>query len=269
MSISYDLYQSGGSWLHRLDARVKVLSVICASVILLSWQNLWLIAFALLATQGTLYSAGINSKRLWSSWRLLWPMMAMIVLFTALFTSGEGAQIVAVWIIRISVGSLAHGVALALRIAALAFIILGWLYTTDQSTLTRSLVSLGLPYPWGLTLAMALRYIPTMAATFRMINDAQQARALDLSTGSPFQKARAFLPITVAMLITALRTAEAVSRALVSRGFGSDRRRSNWRPLHFRTVDIVWLSALPLVTGCALWARFALGFGAQVLALFG
>jgi energy-coupling factor transport system permease protein len=269
MSTSYDLYQNGGSWLHRLDARVKLLTVICGSVILLSCQNLWLVAIALLITQVTLLSAGINLKRLWSSWRLLWPMMVMIILFTALFTPGDGAQILAVWIIRVTVGSLAHGVALALRIAALAFIILGWLFTTDQATLTRSLIGLGLPYAWGLTLAMALRYIPTMASTFRMISDAQQARALEISKGNPLQRARAYLPITVAMLITALRTAEALSRALVSRGFGSDHRRTNWRPLHFRRVDLIWLSASPLVTGCVLWARYALGFGAHVLVLFG
>lgn len=269
MSTSYDLYQNGCSWLHRLDARVKLLTVICDSVILLSCQNLWLVAITLLVTQVTLFSAGIRSKRLWSSWQLLWPMMVMIILFTALLTPGDGAQILAVWIIRVTVGSLAHGMTLALRIAALAFIILNWLFTTDQATLTRSLISLGLPYAWGLTLAMALRYIPTMASTFRMISDAQQARALELSKGNPLQRARAYIPITVAMLITALRTAEALSRALVSRGFGSDHRRSNWRPLHFRTVDLIWLIALPLFTGWALWARYALGFGAQVLELFG
>lgn len=269
MSTSYDLYLSGGTWLHRLDARVKLLTVMCGSVILLSWQNLWLVAIALLVTQVTLFSAGIRLKRLWSSWRLLLPMMVMIILFTTLFTPGDGAQIFAVWIIHVTVGSLAHGVTLALRIAALAFIILSWLFTTDQATLTRSLIGLGLPYTWGLTLAMALRYIPTMASAFRMISDAQQARALELSKGNPLQRARAYLPITVAMLITALRTAEALSRALVSRGFSSDHRRTNWRPLHFRTVDTVWLITLPFVLFAALWARYALGFGAQVLALLG
>jgi energy-coupling factor transport system permease protein len=269
MSVSYDLYQGGVSWLHRLDARVKLLSVICGSVILLFCQNLWLIAVALLVTQITLLSAGINVKRLWGAWRLLWPMMLMIVFFTTLFTPEEGAQIVSVWIIHATVGSLVHGIALALRIAALAFIILSWLFTTDQATLTRSLIGLGLPYAWGLTLAMALRYIPTMASTFRMIADAQQARALELSTGNPLQRARAYLPITVAMLITALRTAEALSRVLVSRGFGSDRRRTNWRPLHLRAVDLIWLSTLPFVTAGVLWAHFALGFGSHLLVLFG
>ncbi|MHB1355441.1 MAG: energy-coupling factor transporter transmembrane component T family protein [Anaerolineae bacterium] len=269
MSTSYDLYQSGGSWLHKLDPRVKLLTVVCGSVILLSWQNLWLVAIALLVTLLVPLSAGISLKRMCSSWRLLWPMMVMIIVFTALFTPGDGAQILSVWIIRVTVGSLAHGVSLALRIAALAFIILSWLFTTDQATLTRSLIGLGLPYAWGLTLAMALRYIPTMASAFRMISDAQQARALELSKGNPLQRARAYLPITVAMLITALRTAEALSRALVSRGYGSDHRRTNWRPLDFRTVDIVWLIALPIVLGVALWARYALGFGAQVLVLFG
>ena len=50
---------------------------------------------------------------------------------------------------------------------ALAFTIFLWLFTTDQATLVRSLVAIGLPYPWGLTLAIALRYLPTMASAGR------------------------------------------------------------------------------------------------------
>jgi energy-coupling factor transport system permease protein len=268
MSSPYDLYQDGRSWLHRLDSRIKPLTVLCSSVILLTFQNLYLVGVTLLFTQLVLLSAGIRGKRLLSSWSLLWPMMLMIIIFTALFTSGQDTPILSAWIIHLTVRSLLRGITLALRIAALAFIILSWLFTTDQATLTRSLVGLGLPYTWGLTLAMALRYIPTMAATFRMISDAQQARALELGKGNILTRARAYIPITVAMLITALRTAEALSRALVSRGFGSDHSRTNWRPLHFRRVDLACLVALPICTAMALWARFVLGFGAHLLALF-
>ena len=72
----------------------------------------------------------------------------------------------------------------------LAFVVYAWLFSTDQTTLVRGLVALGLPFQWGLTLAMALRYLPTMANAFRMISDAQQARALDLRKGNPIQRAR-------------------------------------------------------------------------------
>jgi energy-coupling factor transport system permease protein len=157
----------------------------------------------------------------------------------------------------------------ALRIGALAFVLFFWLFSTDQTILVRSLVTLGLPYTWGLILAMALRYIPTMAGTFRMISDAQQARGLDLSARNPIKRARAYMPITVAMLITAFRTAENLSRALQSRALGASPRRTFLRQLNLRPRDIVFMVAVVLVAVVLLWLRFTVGLGAYPLRLWG
>ncbi|MCE5258141.1 MAG: energy-coupling factor transporter transmembrane protein EcfT [Chloroflexi bacterium] len=268
MSFAYDLFQNGDSWLYRLDPRVKLLASICGSALLLSCRNFWLVLVALLLILAILLSAGISRATLGSTLRILVPVMVMIVLFTALFTPVEGTRLFQFWIVTCTTGSLLLGITLGLRIAALAYVILAWLYTTDQSALTRSLVALGLPHPWGLTLAIALRHIPLLAATFRQISDAQQARALELSRGSLLHKARAFIPITVAMIINSLRTAEALSRALVSRGFGAPIQRTIWRPLKMRAADWVWLAMILVSTVVGLIARYAFGFGIDNWFLF-
>ena len=166
---------------------------------------------ALVGIHLVLMSAGIAPSRLGWIWRLTAPTMVMIVVLWALLYPGEGAPLLAWRFIHITASSLARGAAVALRVGALGFLIVVWLFTTDQSELVRGLVALGLPYTWGLTLAIALRYLPTMAGTFRSISEAQQARALDLGGRNPVRRARAYLPIVVAMLITALRTAEHLS----------------------------------------------------------
>ena len=51
------------------------------------------------------------------------------------------------------------------------------LFTTRQNDLVRGLVRLGLPFEWGLTLAIALRYIPTFTHAVAQIQDAQAAAA--------------------------------------------------------------------------------------------
>jgi len=267
VSAVYDLYQPGGSWLHRLDPRVKLLYVVGASVVLLASRNLWVMLTALAATHAALWSAGIARHRIAWVWRVTLPTMALIAILWVILNPGQGPALIEIWFVRVTADNVAEGLAIALRIGALAFAVFTWLFSTDQSTLVRSLVALGVPYPWGLTLAMALRYLPTMAGVFRMISDAQQARALDLSRGHLLARARAYLPIVVAMLINALRTAENLSRALESRALGAGVRRTYLRQLHYRWTDAFWTAGILVVTGLYLWARLTVGLGTLPLRL--
>jgi len=251
----YDLYQPGASWLHRLDPRVKLLFVAGASATILASRNLWVMLAALAATHAALWSARIAWHRAAWVWRVTLPTMVLIATLWVALNPGAGPALVSVWFLQVTVANVAEGLAVALRIGALAFVVFTWLFSTDQATLVRGLVALGVPHPWGLTLAMALRYLPTMAGVFRVIADAQQARALDLSRGGPIARARAYLPIVVAMLISALRTAENLSRALESRAYDPTAPRTALRPLRFRPVDWAWTVGTVLMTAAALWAR--------------
>lgn len=264
MSLAFDLFQSGDSWLYRLDPRVKLLAVICGSTLVLGWRNIWLVSLAVLILLLVFRSAGIRWATIGASVRILLPVLVMIIFFTALFTPVEGDVLFRLGFISCTTGSLLLGIILALRIAALAFLSLAWLYTTDQSSITRSLVALGLPFSWGLSLAIAIRYIPLLAAIFRQISDAQKARALELDKGSLVHRARAFLPIIVAMIINALRTAEALSRTLAARGFGAPVKRSIWKPLQMRLSDWVWLAIILLITFSGLIGRYAYHLGTHL-----
>ncbi len=268
MSASYDLYQAGDSWLHRLDPRCKLLFTTCGFVLLLSFRNLWIMGGALLLLHVALYSARISCQRMLWVWRTTLPTVIMIAAFWVILYPGTGAALLSFWFVRVTAQNLGEGLAVALRISALAFTMSLWLFSTDQSSLVKSMTSIGLPYEWGLTLAIALRYLPTLANTFRTISEAQQARALDMTKGGLIQRARAYVPITVAMLISALRTAESLARALESRALGAaGRHRTSMYELHMRTTDRVWLAIAIAATALLLSARYMLGFGANPLAL--
>ena len=265
MSALYDLYQPGNSWLHRLDPRAKLLFVVCGFVVLLAIRNLWLVLAVLGGVHLLLWSAAITRRRIAWVWRMTLPTMTMIALLWVLVYPTAGRAWLAWGFVRIGAENLAEALTIALRIGALAFVAAVWLFSTDQATLVRGLVALGLPYEWGLTLAMALRYLPTLASVFRMISDAQQARALDLAPRHPLKRARAYLPITVAMLITALRTASNLSHALESRALGACHTRTYLRALRLRWLDWLWCLVVLLGAAALLWARFSLGLGAHPL----
>jgi len=263
MSAFYDLYQHGDSWMHRLDARVKLLLAVCGCGLLLLYDSLWIMAGGLIAVHLALLSAHIGGRKIIWVWKMALPTMLMVALLWVVFHRGEGRVLLRAWFVEVTARSLAQGLAAALRIGALSFAIFAWLFTTSQTALVRSLIWLGLPYEWGLTISMALRYLPTMGALFGTISDAQQARALDLTGRNPLRKARAYIPIVVAMLITAFRMAENLSRALESRALGTARRRTHLHPLRFRAVDGAWAVGTVLCTAALLWARYALNLGAD------
>ncbi|NIV29143.1 MAG: energy-coupling factor transporter transmembrane protein EcfT, partial [Anaerolineae bacterium] len=77
-----------------------------------------------------------------------------------------------------------EGVSFALRAATLAFIAATLLLTTDPNDLVQGLAKLGLPYSWGLTVGLALRYLPTTYGLYVTINEAQQARGWVVGKGN-------------------------------------------------------------------------------------
>jgi energy-coupling factor transport system permease protein len=265
MSLAFDLYLPRPSWLHRLDPRVKIVLLLAGTAILLTFQNLFVCLAWVIANHLLFFSARAPWARLRALWALMLPVSALVFATWPLVYQEGGAVWWEFWRIKITSVSAAHGLALALRLNALAQIYFLLLFTTDQMALVRGLVRLGLPFEWGLTLAIALRYVPAFFGTFQMIAEAQQARGLRLDRGSWLQRLRAYLPILVAMIITALRTMDNLARALEARALGAVPHRTVYKTLAFTRRD--W--AILLIGGLAaimlLYARLALGFGAHPL----
>jgi len=267
MSLAFDLYLPRPSWLHRLDPRVKIILLLAGTVVLLTQQNLFLCLAWVLANQLWFLSARTPLSKLRGVWLLMLPVSALVAVTWPLVYQEGGAVLAEFWRVKITSLSVAHGLALALRLNALAQIYFLLLFTTDQMTLVRGLVRLGLPFEWGLTLAIALRYIPAFFGAFQMIAEAQQARGLRLNQGGWLKRLRAYLPILVAMIIIALRTMDNLARALEARALGAVAQRTSLKTLAFARRDWMTLILGGLAAIILLYARVVLHFGAHPLYL--
>jgi energy-coupling factor transport system permease protein len=266
MSLPPSLYAPGDSWLHTLDPRVKLGFALLATLALMSLGSLPLFVLFLAACHALLLSARIPLARLAWAWRLMLPITLMIPLLWPLFSTTPGPLLARLGPLSVTWPDVWQGLAAAARVDALAFAFFLWLFTTDQASMVLSLTALGVPDAWGLTVAIALRYLPTMNAAFEQVMDAQRARGLVVSGGHPLRAARAYIPALVPMLIVALRSAENLGRALEARAFGAPgRRRSVRRELRFSPVDGLALAAMIGVFGGVIAARMLWGFGAGPL----
>jgi energy-coupling factor transport system permease protein len=269
VSNSFDLYVPGESWLHRLDPRAKLWAALLAGIIGLVYRQVGLLAGLLLLAHLLLLSARIPGDRIRWLWLRLAPLLIMILILQPLFAPGPdpgpglAADLLRLGPLRVTVTGLLDGLSFALRAAALAFLAAAFLLTTGSTQLVQGLVKLGLPYPWGLTVGLAIRYLPTTYGLFTTIGEAQQARGWIVGQGSLLQRARSYLPILVATVIAALRLSDSLGLALAARGLGYTSRRTVLHDLHFGARDWAIVVLAGLLFGGLLAVRYGLGLGGQ------
>ena len=250
MQPAFELYVRRDTWLQALDPRVKLLFVVVATALLFFGPGFGMAVAIALACTGLLWAARVPWPQIGRVWSAMGVLAGMVLVLTAIFGGGGGVVLFRIGPIAVTAGSLAQGLLLAARLVALALIFAFWLFTTDQSAMVRGFVALRIPYEWGLTLALALRYLPIFATLYGQVRDAQLARGLDLAGGGLWGRLRALQPVLVAMIITALRNSEHLGWALEARALGvRGVRRTVYRPLHMARTD--WL-ATGLLTAALL-----------------
>ncbi len=266
MSVALDFYVHRESWLHRLDPRVKLWGMLVgfiAAFLLPFWiaQGVLLLGLHLL-----LLGNGIP----WRVLRGLWRQMALlIVLIMALqpFFAPSGDLLVAVGPLRLTVGGLTQAGLFATRALVIAFFVGALLFTTDQRALVQAFVRLGLPYTWGLTFSLTLRFLPAIQHLFVTVREAQAARGW-VAEGNLFHRFREYLPVLVAVIIGTLRMSDRLTLALAARGMAppvdagtsEPPQRTVWRDLRMRRTD--WLTFIGITL-----ALLAISF--QLLAFSG
>jgi energy-coupling factor transport system permease protein len=255
MRTDFQLYIRGDSRLHRLDPRVKRAVVVVAALLAFLWPYVWMQIALIAICCLLLLSAHVPARRIARLWRNIRALLPPVFVLSALFAGGNSPVIFSLGPLDVRIAGVEQGALLASRLLALAMVFAVWLYTTDQTDMVRGFVALRVPYEWGLTLALAFRYLPTFGSLYARIKDAQQARGLDLDAGSIRERVQGYQPILIALVVSALRHGEALGWALEARGLGASAHpRTVFKPLRMRRQD--WLAAgfltVVLIGGIAL-----------------
>ena len=268
MPITIDLYSSRDSWLHRVDPQEKLLFLACSLQLLLLFKNVLILLAALLLLHILHLSARTPLDRFGHIWKTLLPVrMLMLSLWAIFYPTGE--PIFQLWVIKIAPYAMVQGSVLSLGVLSMAFVVFSWFFTTDQVSLVRSLVKLRLHYEWGLVLALDLRYIPTFQGMFGIILEAQQARGPDISPGTGFQRARAMMPIFVAMVISSLGASDQLAKAMEARAFGvKGVQRTNLHDIHFQPIDYMITIVLLVIFIGLIYFNLCHSFGVHPVNLF-
>jgi energy-coupling factor transport system permease protein len=195
--------------------------------------------------------------------RRVWPLALAAVgvgFANVLLAAAPGGQpLVEVGPIAITTGSLVIGLALALRVAGIAFVGILALATTDPTDLADALTQqLRVSPRVAVGSLAAFRLLPVFAQEWETLRLARRARGVDAGR-SPLAALRIFFGLTLAMLVAAIRRAIRLATAMEARGFGTRPCRSVARPQRMRLADWGLVAAAAAAAAGATVASVALG----------
>ena len=194
--ITLGQYYPGHSWVHKLDARVKIIATLVYIVSLFIVDNFYgfIISFAALAAV-----IAVSKVPLRFILRGLKPVF-IIILFTVILNLFmiKGEVVCSFWIFTITKQGIRTAVFLAIRLVLLIIGSSMLTLTTRPIELTDGLEKLmaptkkiGLPaHEIAMMMTIALRFIPTLLEETDKIMKAQQARGADFETGNVFRRVR-------------------------------------------------------------------------------
>ncbi len=258
--VSFGQYYPADSFVHKTDARMKILFLIAYITAIFLAKNF----YGLAACAGVLVFAVAFSRIPVGKVLRAVKGVLFLVLFTAalniLFYKGETVYFS--WgIVCISKEGLIFCAFLVTRLFLLVICSSLLTYTTTPVDLTDGLESLLTPLKWihfpvhelALIMSIALRFIPILMDETERIMNAQKARGASFDSGGPIKRIRAIVPVLIPLLLSAFRRADELGDAMDARCYRGGNKRTKYKKLKFTFRDlIVFLIFAALITGVVL-----------------
>lgn len=226
------IYRREDKFLFKLNPILKIVSLIPLSLIVTVLYSpisltLYLIVILLLAY----FLANLR--------RCIESILALKYLFTVIF--------VTIYIytsypqLLLNVYGLVYAYTATLRFIILVILFSLFISTTNITDLAYTLTKLGLPYEIAFTLALTVRFIPTVARDIQAIYDAQRSRGLELERGGLLRRLKNLSAILIPAFTTTLLRVDRVAEALESRAFGAVKKRTYLSNVSVNRSDILFL----------------------------
>lgn len=261
-------YHPGNSFLHRLDARVKIIMLLLLTILVFTTKN-FPVLFALFAFILICWKvSGIPMRELGGYLKLLVGLIVFVVVIQCLFQSGETALIdpiipKAVPLIggigRITVEGIVFGLMLGFRLLVIMCLMPLIIMCTRVRELSLGFVKLGLPYRFAYMITTALNQVPLLQDQIATITDAQKLRAFTVfEDGKPLQKLKAYPALVVPLVMGAMKKSMLIGVAMDVRAFGSKKNRTYLHDITMQARDVVSLVVIILMCAGMVTANILL-----------
>lgn len=252
--VSFGQYYPTKSFVHSMDARVKLLLVIAYIVFVFLVKNfIGFIPLVLFLSLAVIFSKVPFSSVLKSIKGVLFLVVFASLLNMFLY-GGTDAEVITIaeiklewWIFALTKQGLINAVFMSLRLVLLVVGTCILTLTTTPMDLTEGIERLLKPLTYvkfpahelALVMSIALRFIPTLSEEADRIVSAQKSRGADFESGNLFSRLKAMAPILIPLLISAFRRAEELGDAMDSRCYSGAKGRTKYKVMKLGYRDLI------------------------------
>lgn len=291
-SLTLGRYAPFKTFIHKLDARVKLFALICLMVpVFLNYGGLenaegviaakysmtfiingLLLLFAficLLIAKGSILG-------LLKSLRHLWFMAIFVLIIYSLIPRTADTDWIAFHIGSFPIywASLLDAAKILIRLVSMITLMMVFTSSTKPLEMTDAFEWYLTPFKWiglpthelAMILSIALRFIPTILEDTQRIMNAQASRGVDFKYGGPVTKVRAVISLIIPLFVSAFIRSEELADAMECRGYDPRGKRTKYRVAKFTWRDIIGTLAPVILLGLAIAASVT---HFDVFALFG
>ena len=247
-----DIFVPKNTPMHRVDPRIKIISAALLTVICFFLSDPVVLIVLLAFLMVLISSTGVSLRTYSSSFWLVARFSIILFIIWPFFDQAGSPVLFDLAIYKPTVPAMLRAFVISMRIFVIAS---GWLLlmlSTRQGLLVRGFVKLGCPYDFGISLSIALRYIPNFLGTIDQIKEAQKARGLDTSKGNIVGRAKNMMPVLIPTFAMAFRAIEGLSEALLSRGYGACPNRTYYSDIRMKASDFATMTCIMVAASAVL-----------------
>lgn len=250
--MSIGMYYLVDTYLHQLDARVKVSATAIVMTLLFFLSNFWSFLLIFCSLLGVMIYARLPF-RLFQGFRSLRFFLILTLLLSMFLVPGE--RILFEWrAIYATLEGVNVGLILVIRIILMLFTTTILTMTTTSIELTNALAYLFSPLQKlrlpvaesALMINLALRFVPTIMEEKDRIVDAQKARGVNFEATGISQKAKNLVPVIVPLILSSFKRADDLALAMEARCFKIERKRTSYRMMRMTRRDYITLLIMML-----------------------
>lgn len=108
----------------------------------------------------------------------------------------------------------------------------------------------------SMTVALTLRFVPTLYEESRKIMNAQASRGVDFNEAKFKEKVTQIISLLIPMFVISFKRAEDLSNAMEARGYVIGAKRTKLDELKFRALDLICFIICLIFLGLAIWSNF-------------
>lgn len=264
--VAFGQFLPNNSFVHKMDARVKILAVIAYIVAVFLVKSFHFLGFGacLLFVLIATITSKVSIFRVLKSIKGILFFIILSAVLQIFFNSGGRVLWSWEFIVITDMGLLNAG----FIVSRITLVVLGaslLTLTTSPVELADGIESLLTPLKWvkfpvhefALIMSIALRFIPTLLDETDRIIKAQKARGADFDSGNIFKRAKALIPVLIPLLISSFRRADELADAMDARCYSGSKNRTKYKKMKLGWRDLIGTILIAgLITGVVFLNKF-------------